>query len=337
MLTKSGVALTFYAFFVASKTGKTGLTVTLDVYETTSGTPIVSAGSATELGGGLYYYTLASGSVDASGAYVAVFKTADSSVDQQHIPALWVTDTELKNLDAAVSTRSTVTTAQVNAEVDSALADVGLTTTVTGRIDAAISSRNAVAPLDATATQAAAAAALTAYDPATGAEVAALPDAILDDEEVSAGVSVRTALAAAGSAADPLLNTVPGSYASGTAGHALGRIANGQLTIVQPVLDDGFFRIVPGRDYLADDGMAFTFSSTSWPTLPAGTTVEFIFGDEVLTGERTGDQAVRLEVTAAQGTALAEARSGRQHYDIVATLPSNSVIGLAENAPVLVG
>lgn len=49
--------------------------------------------------------------------------------------------TNLDNLDAAVSTRSTP--AQVNAEADQALADVGLTTTVTGRVDATISSRAA--------------------------------------------------------------------------------------------------------------------------------------------------------------------------------------------------
>lgn len=57
------------------------------------------------------------------------------------------------NLDATVSSRSTLTAAQVNAEADAALADVGLTTTVTGRIDAAISTRLAsasyAAPLDA--------------------------------------------------------------------------------------------------------------------------------------------------------------------------------------------
>lgn len=301
--------LLFYGHFTASKAGKTGLTVTVDVDKidksTGTRTAVVTGGSATEGRRGYYYYLLAN-ATPLTHDYPAIFITADSSVDQQEVAAVRVDFTEARSAELA-------------------------------NLDAAVSSRNAVAPLDATATQAAAAAALTAYDAATGAEVAALPDAILDDEEVSAGVSVRTALAAAGSAADPLLNTVPGSYASGTAGHALGRIANGQLTIVQPVLDDGFFRIVPGRDYLADDGMAFTFSSTSWPTLPDGTTVEFIFGDETLTGERTGDQTVRLEVTAAQGTALAEARSGRQHYDIVATLPSNSVVGLAENAPVLVG
>jgi hypothetical protein len=48
---------------------------------------------------------------------------------------------KLANLDAAVSSRSTLTAAQVNAEADTALADIGLTNTVTGRIDAAISSR----------------------------------------------------------------------------------------------------------------------------------------------------------------------------------------------------
>lgn len=49
------------------------------------------------------------------------------------------------NLDVAVSSRSTLTAAQVNAEADAALADVGLTTTVTGRVDAAVSSRLATA------------------------------------------------------------------------------------------------------------------------------------------------------------------------------------------------
>lgn len=44
---------------------------------------------------------------------------------------------------------STVTTAQVNAEVDTALADVGLTTTITGRIDAAVSTRATPAQVNA--------------------------------------------------------------------------------------------------------------------------------------------------------------------------------------------
>jgi hypothetical protein len=48
-------------------------------------------------------------------------------------------DTRLANLDATVSSRATP--AQVNTEADTALADVGLTTTITGRIDAAVSTR----------------------------------------------------------------------------------------------------------------------------------------------------------------------------------------------------
>ncbi len=314
MATVKMVAL---AQFIASKLGKTGLTVTCDVDEydidnTTVDNAYLTAQSMTEVRRGIYRLFFDG---DDTKLYTATAITADSSVDQQHIAAVIVRLDRVNNADATTSSR--------------------------------LASASYTAPLDASGTQTAAEAALTAYDAATAADVAAISvpsaatvaDAVWDEalSGHSTAGSTGAALTAAGGATDFLSVVVPGSYASGTAGHALGRIANGQLTIVQPVLDDGFFRIVPGRDYLADDGMAFTFSSTSWPTLPAGTTVEFIFGDETLTGERTGDQTVRLEVTAAQGTALAEARSGRQHYDIVATLPSTSVVGLAENAPVLVG
>ena len=101
--------ITFYAFYVASKQGKTGITVTVDVWEHTrtgTATEIVTGGSATEIGDGLYKYVLSSASVDAIGEYIAVFKTADASVDAQHIPAIWVVGRSgVENLDAAVSTR----------------------------------------------------------------------------------------------------------------------------------------------------------------------------------------------------------------------------------------
>ncbi len=101
MLTKQGVAITFYAFFVDSTNldGETGLTVTVDVFEATTGTPIVSGGSATELAAGLYYYALASGSVDNDGAYIAVFKTTSTAVVQKWLPSLWVVGTTLKAVD----------------------------------------------------------------------------------------------------------------------------------------------------------------------------------------------------------------------------------------------
>ena len=315
MLTKSGVALTFYAFFVASKVGKTGLTVTLDIYETTSGSPIVTAASATELGGGLYYYTLASGSVDASGAYVAVFKTADSSVDQQWIPALWVTDTELKNLDAAVSTRSTVTTAQVNTEVDTALADVGLTSTVTGRIDAAVTSR------------------LASADYSTAPSAADNADAVWDEAlagHATAG-SAGALLAASGAASDPLLNEVPGSYASGTAGYVLGAINPANVTVTSPVATDGTaINIVRGDDYANADGRALTFTGATWPTLTSGAvTLKVATGAAITTytGTVTGAQACRVELTDTQTAALA---AGVYAYDLEATLAGGSVVTLVQ-------
>jgi hypothetical protein len=144
MLEQVSTSVKFVAFYTASKTGKTGLTVTVDIYDP-SGSQIVTGGSATAIGGGLYSYTLASNN-SAEGEYAAIFKTTDSTVDAQHIPSLWVLGRAgVENLDAAVSSRSTLTAAQVNTEADTALADVGLTTTITGRIDAATSTRLAAA------------------------------------------------------------------------------------------------------------------------------------------------------------------------------------------------
>jgi hypothetical protein len=140
MIEQVSNSVKFVAFFTANKTGTTGLTVTVDVYSP-SGTQIVTAASATAIGGGLYGYTLSTNN-SSEGEYAAIFKTTDSTVDAQHIPSLWVLGRAgVENLDSSVSSRSTLTAAQVNAEADTALADVGLTSTVTGRIDAAISSR----------------------------------------------------------------------------------------------------------------------------------------------------------------------------------------------------
>ena len=101
MLEQTGNALKFYAHFVESKIGKTGLTVTVDVYR--NGVEIVTAGNAVEVGDGIYSYELASGSNNAEGEYLCIFKTATSTVDQQHIPALWVVNKAgVENLNAAV-------------------------------------------------------------------------------------------------------------------------------------------------------------------------------------------------------------------------------------------
>jgi hypothetical protein len=97
------------------------------------------------------------------------------------------TSTVAGRIDAAISSRSTVTTAQVNSECDTALADVGLTTTITGRIDAAVSTRLATAsytaPLDAAGTRTAVGLASANLD----TQLDALPTAAENTAAVLAG------------------------------------------------------------------------------------------------------------------------------------------------------
>jgi hypothetical protein len=99
-------AIRFLAFFVAAKTGKAGLAVTVDVYDPT-GTQIVSGAQAVEIGGGLYGFTLAPEAVSMRGEYLAIFRAEDDSVDQKHIPSAWtVGRSGVENLDAPVSSRN---------------------------------------------------------------------------------------------------------------------------------------------------------------------------------------------------------------------------------------
>lgn len=101
MLEQISNALTFLAFYTASGVGKTGLTVTVDVRRGSA--TVISDGAAAEIGGGLYSYTLASGSVTSEALYTAVFKTSDTTVDQKHLPALWTVGTAgVENLNDAV-------------------------------------------------------------------------------------------------------------------------------------------------------------------------------------------------------------------------------------------
>ena len=152
-LENTGVALTFYAFYVASKQGVTGLTVTVDVWRintSASPTQVVTAGSATAVGGGLYLYQLASASVTVEGEYVAIFKTASTTPDQQHIPAIWVVQKGgTEYLDASVASRLPTASYTAPSSVTSLQADV---TTILGRTDVATSTRLAS----------------SAYAPATG-------------------------------------------------------------------------------------------------------------------------------------------------------------------------
>jgi hypothetical protein len=141
-LENTGVALTFYAFYVATKQGVTGLTVTVDVWRvntSASPTQVVTAGSATAVGGGLYLYQLASASVTVEGEYIAIFKTTSSTPDQQEIPAIWVVSKAgTEYLDASVASRLPTASYTAPSSVTSLQADV---TTILGRTDVATSTR----------------------------------------------------------------------------------------------------------------------------------------------------------------------------------------------------
>ena len=91
----SGNSVIYYAHYTEGGVNKTGLTVTITVYEVIrdgTKTEVVTDGACTEIGDGLYRYLLASGTVDAAAEYVAVFHTATDTVDAQDIPAIWVID-----------------------------------------------------------------------------------------------------------------------------------------------------------------------------------------------------------------------------------------------------
>lgn len=148
MMEQIGNAIKFLASFIASKVGKTGLTVTVDVYSP-SGSLLVTAGSASAVGGGVYQYTLSSGSVTVEGEYVAIFKTTDSTVDQQHVfSARCVGEAGVENLDATISSRNSTTPPTAASNASAVRTELA---TELGRIDVAVSTRNATTPPTAAA------------------------------------------------------------------------------------------------------------------------------------------------------------------------------------------
>ena len=90
-----GNSVIFYAHYTEGGVSKTGLTVTIDVYEVIrdgTAAQVATDAACTEVGDGLYRYILAGASVDAAAEYVGVFHTATDTVDCQDIPAIWVID-----------------------------------------------------------------------------------------------------------------------------------------------------------------------------------------------------------------------------------------------------
>jgi hypothetical protein len=73
----------FVGQYIASAAGKTGLTVTVDIWRLSDQVQVVTGLSATELGRGSYMYAYAS--ADIAEEYVCVFHTTDGTVDAQDI------------------------------------------------------------------------------------------------------------------------------------------------------------------------------------------------------------------------------------------------------------
>lgn len=118
--------LLFYSMYTTSKVGTTGLTVTIDIWRVTRSSAatseVVTAGSAAELGDGVYLYRLASADPTLYD-YVAIFKTATDTVDQQHIPALWTQFGVESSLQTGAVSAAAVATGAIDA--DALAADAG--------------------------------------------------------------------------------------------------------------------------------------------------------------------------------------------------------------------
>ena len=126
-------------------------------------------------------------------------------------------------------------------------------------------------------------------------------------------------------ASDPLLNPVPGSYPSGTAGHVLGSLTGVEVTVVSPVSTDGALTLVRGDAYTSRIGRALTFTDTagSWPDLTdAVVTLEVGDGELTVTGiviTATGSsKQVRVEP---RSTDTEELTEPKYDYRLVATFP----------------
>lgn len=119
MIEQIGNALQFDAWYSSAGLGVAGLTVTVNVYR--NSTLIVTGAAATEIGDGFYTYSLASSLNTVEGIYKAIFMTATTTVDQQHLVCAWaVGKAGVENLDALISsTKSIAVSSTVAASVSS--------------------------------------------------------------------------------------------------------------------------------------------------------------------------------------------------------------------------
>lgn len=118
LIDQTGSTIRFTAFYTTSAgVGVTGLvvggTILVDIYNP-AGALIVNGDTVVEVGGGLYYYDLSNTLTNSAGVYLAVFRTTDGTVDKKQISDRYLVGAPwVENLDQAVSSRSTLTAANV--------------------------------------------------------------------------------------------------------------------------------------------------------------------------------------------------------------------------------
>jgi hypothetical protein len=179
----------------------------------------------------------------------------------------WITD----KLDVAVSTRNSTTpptVAAIRAEIDSnsTKLDVAVSTRASAT-DYTTARAAKLDNLDATVSSRLAA---VDYNPSGSAPTVEEITGAVWSEPIPGSYTSSQAggkLNALGNAADPLLNVVPGGYASGTAGYALGRLVAASISITAPVLSSGNVEIRRGDSYFSADGRALVWTLTGLPTI----------------------------------------------------------------------
>ncbi len=170
----------------------------------------------------------------------------------------------------------------------------------------------------------------------------------VDTDHVAPG-TMGARMNAAGGAADPLANPVPGAYAEGTGGRALADIpyikakaalltGGAEITLTSPVTQGGELRIRQGDDYQAADGRSFELSSDDWPDL-TGATIEWRFEGLGPVGTASipeaGDtvQTVRLELTTEESAVVPH---GHRSYEVVVTLAGSGHVVMLADGPLRV-
>lgn len=104
-----------------------------------------------------------------------------------------------------------------------------------------------------------------------------------DEFLVSVAVNASDFGSAGGAGGDPLENLVPGTYAAGTAGAALGRIGVGTISVTSALTPGGDLYLFIGDTYSVENGRALVFvdEDASWPDLTDGAAKFLLQGLEI--------------------------------------------------------